>query len=191
MEYYLFDKPNYGIMAGVIIETIVFVIWVMSQRQYRHLYLLAGPVIIGLAFLMDSLVETKREQLENTTRAIVQFAQDENAQGIIDLLSDQFIFYLIYDKQKFSAELNARMDKPLVDSNIVTGLVVKEAAEKSGRVECAILTTFPAGSKYSMYGAGKTKWQFDYIRNENGRYQLSGLIMLSLNNGDPVNPIKY
>lgn len=191
MEYYLFDKPNYGIIAGIIIETAMFIVWAISQRQYRHLYLLAGPAIIGLAFLMDALVETNREQVESTTRAIVQAAEEENAQAIIDMLSDHFIFYLKYDKQKFSAELNARMNKPLIESNLITALRVTKATNKSGQAECAIFTTFPAGSNYSMYGTGKTKWQFDYIRNKDGRYRLSGLTMLSLNNGAPVNPMNH
>ncbi|MCH9022173.1 MAG: hypothetical protein IID32_05365 [Planctomycetes bacterium] len=185
MGFYLFDNPRLGIIVAVVIELILLLCWVIMPGRVRKSAFLAGPVVAGVFILMDVFVETYREQLEFHTRQVVQAAEDEDAQTIIDLLSDDLLLAGGIDKSRFSKLLESYMSGPFIRTNIVRKLEVLKAEKAYGQVEVLVITnTDPKGS-YAIYSLLKTRWQFDYKRNESDEYKIVDLQLLELNDSKP------
>lgn len=191
MEYYLFDSCRWGIIIAIVVETVVLLGWAFGRGRVRREILLAGPVIVILFLGLDKLVETDREQLERLSRQIVQAAEDEDAGTIINLLSDNFMYADLYDKESASREIAAKLAKPLISKNRITKLLVTSAGENTGEVELTILTTLDPRSEYIGVSLVKTRWRFEYVRDYAKQYQVGNIAMLSLNNGKPVDPFRF
>ncbi len=132
---------------------------------------------------MDYLVETNREQLERLTRQIVQAAEVENAQEIIDLLSDNLLLNNGLDKNGAARAIERKLDRPLIDANIIRKLLVTSSEDTTGQVEFTVFTTIDRRSNYAIVPAIKTSWLFEYIReNTKQEYRVSNIVMTALNN---------
>ena len=112
--YYLFDSPRLGIIIAIVLETIILLGWAFVRQYIKPWYLLAGPVLAGGFLLSDMAVETKREQLENVTRQIVQAVEDENADCFISLLSDDMVLSNGMDKVTAQRIIKQRDRKSVV-----------------------------------------------------------------------------
>ena len=185
MGFYLFDNPRLGIIIAVVIELVLLFCWVIMAGRVRKLAFLAGPVVAGVFILMDVFVDTYREQLEFHTRQVFQAAEDEDAQTIIDLLSDDLLLAGGIDKSRFSRLIESYMSGPFISTNIVRKLEVLEANEQFGRVEVRVLTNTDPKGPYATSPLLKTQWQFDYKRNESDEYKIVDLQLLQLNDSKP------
>ena len=185
MGFHLFENPRLGFIIAVAIELILLLWWLIAPHRVNKLSFLAGPLFAGLFILMDLAVVTYREQLEIHTRRVILAAQEEDAQTIIDLLSEDLQMAGGIDKPHFSSVIKAYMSKPFIRKNSVRNLKILDADEKGGRVEVKIITnTDPKGS-YAIYPLVTTQWRFDYKRNKEGQYKIVDLILLKLNNSKP------
>ena len=131
---------------------------------------------------MDYFVETSREQLERLTLQIVQAAEQENAQGIIDLLSDNLLLNNGLDKNGASLAIENKLARPLIDANIVTKLFVTSSEDTTGQVEFNVITTIDRRSSYAIVPAIRTSWIIEYTReNTKQEYRVSNIVMTAVN----------
>ena len=183
MGYYLFDNPTVGLILGGVAEVILLVGWVFTRSRRSLLSLFVGPAVVGLFLLADAAVQTNREELESATRLLVQAAADEDAELIISQLSEEFCLGHRMGKQEFSKELRQRLGKPVILSNRIRRLDVKRAEDGGGEVEFAALTrTDPKHAHAAALPIILSSWRFEFVREDDGEYRVSGLEMLSLNN---------
>ncbi|MFC1782719.1 hypothetical protein ACFL02_03920 [Planctomycetota bacterium] len=178
MGYYLFDSLVIGITLAAILEFLSLVTWMFMRERFNKLYLLIGPGVIGLFVLLDWLVETNREEIENTTRVIVQAAEDEDAAAIIALVSDNFLYRNRLGKTKAAGFIKSYLIRPVIVTNIVRNLIVKQVSQVQGQVEFSVITNFEPEGTYGMVPLLKTRWQFDFVRDPDGQYRLSNLELL-------------
>ena len=68
MNYYLFESPSMGILIAVVVEFLLVMTWAILQGRFRKPLLLIGPALAGLFILLDTLVQTNREALEEARR---------------------------------------------------------------------------------------------------------------------------
>jgi len=180
MGYYLFDSPSMGIILACILEFLALLAWLFVRHKFNKLYLLIGPGVMGLFILLDGLVETNREKLENTTRLIVQAAQEENPEAIISLLSDKFLYRNRLNKAKAAGYIESYLRRPVIVSNSIRELSVVQVTEQAGRVEFKVLTNFEPEGPYGMAPLLRTTWRFDFVRDSDRRYRVSNLEMLKM-----------
>lgn len=177
MSYYLFDNPMTAILIAVILEFLLMMAWLIFRERIKKPLLLIGPGLVGLFVLLDVLVQTNREALEEATRQIVQAAQEEDADGMIALISDSFLHDTTMDREQFAQLVRQRFpSKNLIDNNRVTKLEVTEVNEKGGQVAFSVLTTMGPDSVYADM-IQKTRWWFHFVRDTDGQYRIKNIEM--------------
>lgn len=184
MSYYLFDNPRIGIILAVIIEIILIILWLTIRQKMRWWYLLIGPCLAALFILGDVLVETPREQVIRHTRAIVQYAEDENHQAIIDSLSADFLHNQAVDKAAATKVIRRYLNRPTIQNNNITDLIVRDVNNRTGDVEFAATTVLDPQSPFA--GAlpfVRTRWLFTYIRDPDGVFRVRDITMLNFGEG--------
>ncbi|MBN1765630.1 MAG: hypothetical protein JW860_10260 [Sedimentisphaerales bacterium] len=182
MEYYLFDTCRLGVLIAVLVETILFFMWAFARDKVKTYWLLAGPVILGISLYLDYAVETNREQLERITREIVQAAEEEKAEVIINSLSSHFLLNSGYNKDRVAEKIRYYCSRPFIYYNHVDSLQVNSVQDASGQVEFSVTTMFDSKSNYASVPYIKTTWQFDYVRDADGRYRVQNMTMLKFGN---------
>jgi hypothetical protein len=182
MSWNPLESIKLGLLIAVIIETVILLGWAFVRQRMRGWYFLAGPVILCLFLTLDIMVVTNREKLINNTRKLIKYAQNENAQGIIDLISDKFLFGNYLKKKPAADIIKTKFDKPIIDTNLVFNLKVVSVDQHRGQTDCTIITTFDPHSPYAIAQGLKTKWSFIFIRDPDGQYRLQNLILRSVNN---------
>jgi hypothetical protein len=188
MSYYLFDNPKTGILIALMLEFLLVMAWVIVRERIKKPLLLIGPGLVGLFVLLDVLVQTNREALEEATRKMVQAAEDEDAERIIDLISGEFSHGSI-DKDRVAYFIRRHFDpaKPLIESNRVTRLEVEKVSEQKGTVEFTVITTTDQRSEYGYQSFIKTKWRFEYVKDPDGQYRVIDLIMTNFGDSEGLN----
>lgn len=182
----LFETARLGIIIALIAETLVFMGWAFARQRVRTYYLLIGPALFALAFALDALVETTAEELERVTREIVQAAEDEDAEALIDHFSPNLLINNSLGKRDAAQYIRFHLSKPLISNNIINELQIVSAAYLAGRVEFKVTTNIDSKSTYAMYRIVPSRWRFDFVRDSDGRYRISDMVMLSLHNGPGI-----
>jgi len=180
MGHYLFEDATIGIILAVAVEIFLLISWLFMRKKFNKLVLLMGPGIICLFVLMDVLVKTNREHLEETTRKIVKAAQEENADAIISLLSDNLLINNRLDKPATADIIRWHLARPLIAKNYIKELLVKSAHDKSGQVEFEVITNIDPKSSYGIIPIVSSRWLFVYVRDPDGPYRVSNMVMLKL-----------
>jgi len=178
MSYYLFENPSMGILIAVVVEFLLVMTWAMFRERFKKSLLLIGPGLVGLFVLLDVLVQTNREILEEATRQVVQAAEEEDAESIIALISDTFLHDASIDREAINKQIQRRFpaDRDIIDSNRVTKLEVTEVNESGGKVEFSVLTTMGPESKYANVFQ-KSRWRFHFTRDPDGQYRIHNIEM--------------
>ncbi len=174
MSYYLFDNPKAGILIALILEFLLVMGWLIFRERIKKPLLLIGPGLVGLFVLMDALVQTNREALEEATRQVVQAAEDEDAEGILAFISDTYLQNSSLDRETIRQRFP--VGKNIIDSNRITKLEVTQVSESGGQVEFSVLTTMGPGSQYANV-TQKTRWRFHFTRDGDGQYRINDIEM--------------
>ena len=180
MGYYLFESCGMGIFLACVLEFLALMTWMFMREKFNKLYLLVGPGVIGFFVLMDVLVETNREQLDGATRVIAQAAEDEEAEIIIDLMSNNLLINKRLTKEAAAQVVRGYLGTPMITKNNVAELVVKEVNEQGGHVEVALFTTFDPKGNYSLIPLLRTRWRVDFVKDADGQYRVSDIKMLKM-----------
>ena len=178
MSYYLFENPSMGILIAVVVEFLLVMTWAMFRDRFKKPLLLVGPGLAGLFVLLDVLVQTNREELEEATRQVVQAAEEEDAESIIALISDTFLHDASIDREAINKQIQRRFpaDRDIIDNNRITKLEVIEVNESGGKVEFSVLTTMGPESKYTDI-LQKSRWRFHFTRDPDGQYRIHNIEM--------------
>ena len=186
MSYYLFDNPKVGIIIAIIVEVLMVLSWLFAREKVRWYGLLSGPLIAGIFLLLDWGVLTNREELVETTQTVVQAAEDEQAQPIINILSDEMIMSNGLDKPAVSAVIERYLSGPFIQSNNIAELIVRRDDDDHGQVEFAVRTFFDPKSKYAYLSYLRSQWRFDFARPDGqGPYQITNMEMIQLGGQKP------
>jgi hypothetical protein len=180
MGYYLFEDPTMGIVLGVAVEIFLLISWMFMRERFNRLVLLAGPAVMGLFILLDVLVDTNREQLTKTTRQIINAAEEENAEVIIGLLSDNLLINNSLDKDMVGGIIKWHLSKPLIAANYTKEILVKSHSDQAGQVEFEVTTNLDPKSSYGVIPLVKSQWRFEYVRDPDGKYRVKDMVMLKL-----------
>jgi len=192
MSYYLFDNPKIGIIIALLAEVAVLLCWTFARQRMRAYYFLAGPMILIIVLLLDYFVETDREQLEIHTKTIIKAVEEEDAEAIINLISDKFLFRNYLSKLPASIIIRERLSTPQVQNNIIRKFAVTSVIQDTGKVEFTVVTFFDPKSSYPVTMV-RTSWRFDYIRDQDDVYRLQNISMLTLerDRGKTVDVFKF
>jgi len=180
MAYYLFDSIRGGLIIALVVEVALFLAWAFTAGKVKKRYLLIGPLIVGIFLLMDFLVETNREQLDRITRQIVKAAELEDAPGMIQHLSDDFLAPNGYNKSQASAAIQNKLRQSLIEENSISALDVLSHEDSQGQVEFTVVTRLDTKSPYAAIPLVTTHWRFDYSRRPDSPYQVKSITMLWL-----------
>jgi hypothetical protein len=189
--YYLFDSPRLGIVIAIIAETAILLGWAFARQYVRWRHLLVGPVLAGVFVLSDMAVETKREQLESVTYQLVKAVEDEDADGVISLFSDDMALSNGMDRATAERIVRQRLNKPIVEKNNIYQLEVTIADKTRGQVEFSVKTTFDPKSDYAVAPLILSSWRFDYAGDKDGKYRLKDIANVRLNNSEPIDVFRY
>lgn len=92
MSTWLTEHPT-GAYIVLVLIGLIFVVAFFSTRRVVHLFYLLGVIaLMGLVFLVDTLVVTDREQVEASVLAMARAAEKGDIDGIDKLLSASFSF---------------------------------------------------------------------------------------------------
>lgn len=178
MAYHLFDNPRLGLLIALLIGIVLFLAWSFTNGRVKKPYLLVGPILAGLFVLLDVVVETNREQLEDITCQIVQAVEDENASDVISHISDNFLLDNGFDKMRAARVIKNKLAKPLITGNNISNLHVTKAEDTTGEVEFKLTTTLDPKSRYAIIPVITTFWRFDYIRPNDRPFKVKNMTML-------------
>ncbi|MBN1844680.1 MAG: hypothetical protein JW810_03285 [Sedimentisphaerales bacterium] len=188
MNHYLFEDPSAGILLAVVLEFLLVMTWAIRKQRFHRPLLLLGPALAGLFLLLDRLVQTNREALEDATRRLVQAAEQEDADTIISLLSDSFRHGVVTKEMTEGIlRYHLRADKPLIESNRITRLEVTRAGDDGGSVELTVMTNTDQESVYGYYPLIKTRWRFDFVRDPDKQFRLQDLEMTGFGDDEGIN----
>ena len=182
--YYIFDDPSYGFLLAAAVEIGALIYLTVSQRQYRHLSLLAGVAVAVLVWGLDQAVETNREQAEELTKKIVKATVEPDSGYIIGALHEDLQIGM-FDREKFAVAIRTFFRKKQFSSNTIKSLEVLQANDKNAVVEFSAFTVFDQSGNYAMGGMATSKWKFSYQPSNNGKYKLIDIEMESMNNSEP------
>ena len=186
MSYYLFDNPKVGLIIALVIEVLMALSWLFARGRVRWFALLAGPVIAGLVLLLDWAVLTNREELVATTEMVIQAAQDEQAEKIINVLSDDMTMSNGMDKVEVAAVVEKYLSGPFITSNSFAEILVRNAEDRDGVVEFAVRTIFDPKSRYAYTSYLRSEWRFEYQREGgDGPYQIRDMVMTQVGGQTP------
>ena len=197
MAYHLFDNPRLGLLIALLVGVVLFLAWSFTNGRVKKPYLLVGPILAGLFVLLDVVVETNREQLEDITCRIVQAVEDENAPDVISHISDNFLLDNGFDKMMAARVIETKLAKPLIANNNISNLHVTNAEDTTGQVEFKLTTTLDPKSRYAIIPIITTFWRFDYVRLDNQQFKVRNMTMLWLVPGfagqkkKPIDVFKY
>ena len=187
MGYYLFESCGMGVFLACVLEFLALLTWMFMREKFNKLYLLVGPGVIGFFVLMDVLVETNREQLDAATRVIVQAAEEEEAEIIIDLMSSNMLVDNKLSKEVVAIAVRGYLGKPMITKNTVDELLVQEVNEQGGQVEVALFTSFDPKGNYSMAPPLLTsRWRLNFVKDADGQYRVSDIKMLRLGDSQGI-----
>lgn len=190
MSYYLFDNPKVGIIVAIIVEVLMVLSWLFAREKIRWYGLLAGPVLAGLFLLLDWMVLTNREELVETTEMVVQAAEEEQAQVIINSLSNEITMSNGLDRATVVASIQKYLAAPLIQSNFIAEMVVRDDSNENGQVEFSVRTIFDPKSRYAYASYLRSKWRFEYARGDGGgAYQITNMECLEINGQKPTRDI--
>ena len=187
-SYNLFDNPRLGLVIALIVETAIFLAWAFSRGRVRALYLLIGAALAGAAVLLDYAVVTNREQVERLTREMVAAVEVEDAQGMINLLSDDLRLENGMGKAELSRQIEYWCSGPLVTNNKITELIVQSIDEREGQVEFQVTSLIDPKNRHDVFlPAIETRWRFDFRREGGkGEYRITNIVALRIGEGVPV-----
>lgn len=197
MAYHLFDNPRLGLLIALLIGIVLFLAWSFTNGWIKKPYLLVGPILAGLFVLLDVVVETNREQLEDITYRIIQAIEDENAPEVITHISDNFLLDNGFDKMMAARIIETKLAKPLIANNNISNLHVTKAENTTGQVEFKLTTTLDPKSRYAIIPVLTTFWRFDYMRLNDQPFKVRNMTMLWLIPGlagqkqKPIDVFKY
>jgi len=183
----LFESPNPLIGLAILLEAVFLILWLCNREKYRSYLLLVGPVLVAAAFALDALVETNRESLTRVTQELIDATAEGSAPHVIARLSDTFRLDNGMDKNQLAAIVTQRLAQPLIENNHINSLTVIQAEKNQGTVEVSVTTLIDpkAPENIAVIRIIKTSWRFEYVRQDN-HYRLEKLIMLSINDQEPV-----
>ena len=182
--YYIFDDPSYGYLLAAAVEIGAMIYITVSQRRYRKMALLAG-VIVGLTVWgLDKAVETDREQAETLTKNIVKASVAPDSAYIVGMLHETMSIGGI-NREQMATILRSFLRKKQFSSNTIKSLDVLKADKEDAKVEFTVVTVFDQSGDYAMGGMATSKWQFDFNKSKNGRYKITDIEMISMNNEKP------
>ncbi|MBN2210625.1 MAG: hypothetical protein JW709_04440 [Sedimentisphaerales bacterium] len=167
------------ILIAAAVEAVVFIAHLVRPDKVRWYAFLVGPVLAALGILADMAKETYRETVERVTREVVLAAEEEDAQAIIDRISVQFTHKNTLIKIAAEAIIRRRLKGPLIDYNKITRYDLTQDDPDHPVVEFTVFTQF---DKNSPYGAiiEKTRWRFDFVRDEDGQYRIADIQLLKV-----------
>ena len=182
--YYIFDDPSYGFLAAAAVEIGAFIYISVSQRRFRHLALLTGIILGIMVWGLDQAVETNREQADTLTRKVVEATVKPNSGFVVGSLHETMEIGGV-DRDQMAATIRTFLRKKQFNSHTVKSLEVLKADDNKAVVEFTVLTVFDQNGDYAMGGMTTSKWQFTYARSQIGKYKITDIEMLSINNGAP------
>ena len=180
MGYYLFDNPKMAIILACVLEFLACVCWIFARDRFNKLLFLIGPAVIGIFILLDQLVRTNREKLQDATRIIVKAAEDEDPDSILQLISDNFLYKNYLNKLGAAQYIKSYLRKPVIVSNSIREITVKNLTERQGQVEFRVLTHFEPKGPYGFVPLLMTRWRFDYLKDSDGQYRVHNIEMLNM-----------
>jgi hypothetical protein len=181
MSYHLFDDPKVGLIIALVVQVLMALSWLLARDKIQWYVLLAGPVIVGLVLLLDWLVVTNREELVETTKIIVQAAQDEDAQRIINVLSDDMVMSNGLDKEEVSFVIDRYLSGPFIQTNFIVDIHVRNDDDQGSVVVLALRTIFDPKSRHGLTSYLRTRWQFDFSRKQGqGPFQVINMEMTEI-----------
>jgi len=192
MSYYFFDNPTWGIVIAILVEFILILTWIFLRERTNPFTLLAGPVIAGLFLLGDFLVETNREKVEKTVRQLALYAEQENAEAFLALLSQDIQLPNRMGKEQIASRLRDFFARPLIANNRIYQVRVHQVDDQQAQAELHVTTTLDENSQYRVYAPILTmKWKLDFVRDPDNIYRLTNAVMTSLNNSSGVDVFTY
>lgn len=192
MSYYLFDNPTWGIVIAILVEFILILTWIFLRERTNPFTLLAGPVIAGLFLLGDFLVETNREKVEKTVRQLTLYAEQENAEAFLALLSEDIQLPNRMGKEQIAPRVRDFFARPIIANNHIYQVRVSQVDDQQAQAELHVTTTLDENSRYRVYAPILTmKWRLDFVREPDNIYRLTNAVMTSLNNSSGVDVFTY
>jgi hypothetical protein len=190
MGYYLFDEPLVVLVSAGILEGILLLCWLFSPRSARPIYLLAGPFLVGMVFLLDWTIETDREKLEQKTRDIIQAVENEDSESIIVALSGGFMAEGQVDRTAAASVIRHYLSRPFIKYNTIRTLETHEIEEHKGEVAVSLFSQIDPKSPYYYFPAISSECRFHFRYDEpKSDYLVTNIEILRINGEKPARSI--
>lgn len=154
---------------------------VAGRRDDRRLRMLtAVPLVLaGGVYGLASAVTTDREQLEANTLALAEAVTEPFDLETLKALTTEDARLLRWNREQLIAIARAAADRVTLDGYTVTNLMVEPPSEQYGRTYIAAL-----GRAATRRGGGsfRTRWMLRWRRGEDGKWRLSEVEKVHVNN---------
>lgn len=186
MGYHIFDNPSSGLLMALVVQAGLLIGWLINREKIRSVYLILGPVLAGLVLLMDFLVDTSREQLDDRTRELVAAAEAEQADVLISALApvEDFDGHTVPSVVK--AAIERYLSGPLLDTCHISDLEVSQYGPTAGNVRFKVIVTMDQESRYAYVPVFASVWEISYVReDERNPYLIEDVQLLMFNGEKP------
>lgn len=170
-----FESPRLLLVIALVLEAGLVLAWLANRQKVKIWLLLIGPAVGGLGVLLDFLVTTNPEELTSTTHRLIAATENEDAEGVINLLSDSFLHKDQIRKAAASQTVRGYLRRNLIRSNEIKDLAVTRAQEHSGQVRFRLATYFDTNNSPIPFLL--SEWNFDYTRDPDGHYRIRDITM--------------
>lgn len=186
MGYYIFDNPSGGLLAALIVEAGLLIGWLINREKVRSATLVLGPILAGAVLLMDYLVDTPREQLDDRTRGLVAAAEAEQVDVLISALAPAENFGDHAELSVVGTAIKRYLSGPLLDTCYISDLEVFQYGPTTGNVRFRVVVTMDQDSPYAYVPMFTSVWEISYARkNEKYPYLIEDVQLLMFNGEKP------
>jgi len=141
----VFEQPWTLLTAAIIILLFTLIVRRFSGETQPLWQWLIPIFLAATAFGLDILVQTYREQINNTINTALRAAEEENPDAIEMILSDNYKDSYHNTKEDLMHYCRALLSKPLVEKNIRTDSIIEISPPKA-TVTLVVLTRFDKDS---------------------------------------------
>ncbi len=184
----IFEQPWTLLIAAAAAFLIIFIIRALIPEK-RRWWQLCIPVVIALfAFVIDIIVETDREQINNIIISCVQASKKQNSKAIETFISSDYEDSMHQSKEEIMIYCRAILSEPAI-KRFVTLEQIMDISRTNAKVLLKGVIFFDEKSRFykELKPAMILKFELGLKKYPNKKWQINRVEVLEIDN----QPIKW
>jgi hypothetical protein len=165
---------------AILVLAVIVVWYAAAGHRHRGLFILTIVVLANLYFLLDILVETKREQVRRKVREMADAVARRDPDTVGRHVAQSFLV------QNMNAAGFRDFVKTVLDQRRIDELVVWDFDAQPAEDEQSILVTFQAKPKITGATTPHFFCEATFVLESDGQWRMSGLKVFLVDRSKPL-----